>query len=548
MGLPAEYVKQMRDLLGEEEFAVFLASYDEPKVTAIRLNGLKALDEGGQNGGAAAYVSGREPVPWAEGAYYTNEGERPGKHPYYYAGLYYIQEPSAMLPAALLAPEPGDRVLDLCAAPGGKSTQLAAGMGGAGLLVSNDLATDRTKALAKNIERAGIRNAVVTNEAPAKLAAAFGATFDRVLVDAPCSGEGMFRKDEDMMSQWDKGTPARYAAMQDEIMREAAKLVAPGGRLVYSTCTFSPIENEGTIARFLAAHEEFEVVAADFPAAWGFAPGRPDWLTPAEAKALGPGRAAQLARTLRLWPHRVRGEGHFAALLARSGRTDAAMKRERPDELAGRAGRDGHSLREGAQAGDRPRGGAEGKERVTLGKRGDSGKFGSGKSGGKPGRAGAGAGGGGGGGESAAEAFFNAFVRDSLPGWTPPGGIRIKGDYVYVSPGSAEELRGLRLVREGWLLGKATRHRFEPSQALAMGLLPEQAALCLRLRGGEEEAWRYLRGETLQPEPERICGPDGRPAAGRGWTLVCLDDYPLGWGRWDGTLLKNELLPGWRQI
>lgn len=331
MALPKEYVIMMRELLGEEAEA-FLASYGEPKRTAIRLNGLKNqaddpsegsdLVEKDKPSAGRTFVQGRDPVPWAEGAYYTEETERPGKHPYYYAGLYYIQEPSAMLPAELLDPQPGQRVLDLCAAPGGKSTQLAAKLRGTGLLVTNDLATERTKALAKNIERAGVGGAVVANESPAKLAAAFGAAFDRVLVDAPCSGEGMFRKDEDMVRQWDAKAPARYAAMQDEIMREAAKLVAPGGRLVYSTCTFSPVENEGTIARFLAAHPDFDVVTTEWPAEWGFAPGRPEWLTPEEAAALGPDRAARLAGTIRLWPHRVRGEGHFAALLERAGPLD----------------------------------------------------------------------------------------------------------------------------------------------------------------------------------------------------------------------------------
>ncbi|MDI4644942.1 RsmB/NOP family class I SAM-dependent RNA methyltransferase [Cohnella hashimotonis] len=543
MALPKEYVNQMRELLGEEA-EDFLASYAEPKKTAIRLNGLKIESTGfgekeavDKPSAGQSFVAGRDPVPWAAGAYYTDKTERPGKHPYYYAGLYYIQEPSAMLPAELLDPQPGQRVLDLCAAPGGKSTQLAAKLRGTGLLVTNDLATERTKALAKNIERAGIGCAVVTNESPAKLAAAFGATFDRVLVDAPCSGEGMFRKDEDMVRQWDADAPARYAAMQDEIMLEAAKMVAPGGRLAYSTCTFSPVENEGTIARFLAAHPDFEIVATESPAAWGFAPGRPEWLTPEEAAALGPDRTARLADTIRLWPHRVRGEGHFAALLERAAPSGMAVSGASPEsEPAGAA------AAESRKAGGKT-GGASFKDpkpgkRTTAVRRGAE-AAGRGRSKGFDDRTG---------GESDTIARYEAFLRESLPGWKPPGTIRIKGDHVYAVSEPAGSMQGLRLVREGWLLGLSTRHRFEPSQALAMGLKPHQAALSLQLAGESEDAIRYLKGETLQPEPAKVTGLNGEPADKRGWTLVCLDGCPLGWGRWDGATLKNELLPGWRQV
>jgi len=590
MALPQDYVKQMRELLGDEAEA-FLASYGEPKRTAIRLNGLK------EGTGGEAIVGGRDAVPWAKGAYYTDENERPGKHPYYYAGLYYIQEPSAMLPAELLDPQPGHRVLDLCAAPGGKSTQLAAKLGGTGLLVTNDLAADRTKALAKNIERAGIVGAIVTNESPARLAAAFGASFDRVLVDAPCSGEGMFRKDEDMIRQWNASEPARYASMQDEIMREAAKLVAPGGRIVYSTCTFSPVENEGTIARFLAAHLDFAVVNAASPAEWGFAPGRPDWLTPAEAEALGTDRAAQLAGTIRLWPHRVRGEGHFAALLERTaeealpvvGRPefegtgfeglDVIPDVKRPDVQGSGFGASDvqwvyveQSDAEGPNAeqhdAERPNGERPNYERPNYerpepkrnpkreqpgagkpplkdknrGRRGSERRESDGRQSRKTGQAERD------GGDAEALARFAAFVRETLPEWSPPGPIRVNGDYVYAVPDAAIDTAGLRLVREGWLLGRATRHRFEPSQALAMGLAPRHSALSLQLREGDEDAIRYLKGETLQPDAARVVGSDGHPAAMRGWTLVCLDGYPLGWGRWEGALLKNELLPGWRQL
>ncbi|MCC3376347.1 RsmB/NOP family class I SAM-dependent RNA methyltransferase [Cohnella sp. REN36] len=513
MRLPERFAEEMAALL-RDEAERFFASYEQPKQTGLRVNGLKlsGVDYEARFGRRGA------PIPWTEDGRYTTEGDdRPGKHPHYDAGLYYIQEPSAMVPAELLDVRPGHRVLDLCAAPGGKTTQLAAKLRGEGVLVTNDNAAERTKALAKNVERAGIRNAVVTNEEPARLADAFGAFFDRVLVDAPCSGEGMFRKDEDMARLWEPGWPRRYAAMQDAILAEAARMVAPGGRLVYSTCTFSPVENEGTIARFLAAFPDFAVVPIAAPAAWGFAPGRPDWLSAEEAAGLNEPRRASLSGTVRLWPHLCRGEGHFAALLVREGETP---EREVPlpasPVVEGRGARpmpvrDAKGTRKAIRGGKRPA--TVEPETDVLGK-------------------------------------FDAFAADALGGWQPPGRLYVRGDYLYALSADIGEgqLHRLKVVRSGWLLGMATKHRFEPSQALAMGLSAGEAARVLLLSADEDAALRYLRGETLQPDPDRVAGRDGRSDTGRGWTLVCVDGYPVGWGRWDGATLKNELLPGWRRV
>ena len=218
-----------------------------------------------------------------------------------------------MAVAELLAPRPGERILDLAAAPGGKSTHIAALMQGEGLLVANDIHPRRVRILAKNLERCGVQNAVITNETPPRLVEHFGAYFDRVLVDAPCSGEGMFRKDPSARSEWTSKLVQSCALRQDAILWDSAQLVRPGGLLVYSTCTFAPEEDEGTIARFLGAHSEFEMVAApEFP---GFAPARPVWLS-ADAPS-------ELSRAVRLWPHRAPGEGHFIALLRRTEERDS---------------------------------------------------------------------------------------------------------------------------------------------------------------------------------------------------------------------------------
>jgi 16S rRNA C967 or C1407 C5-methylase (RsmB/RsmF family)/NOL1/NOP2/fmu family ribosome biogenesis protein len=235
----------------------------------------------------------------------------PGKHPYHAAGLYYLQDPAAMAAAELLAPRPGERILDLAAAPGGKATHIAALMAHQGLLIANEIHPQRAWELAGNLERWGARNAVITNETPERLAARLPGFFDRVLVDAPCSGEGMLRKAEAARREWTPDTVRGCALRQDAILEHAAALVRPGGRLVYATCTFNPEENEGALARFLRGHPDFALI--ELPQHPGFSPGRPEWL----ADDLHAYRNA-VARAVRLWPHLAPGEGHFIAALERA--------------------------------------------------------------------------------------------------------------------------------------------------------------------------------------------------------------------------------------
>ncbi len=294
--LPVQFTEKMRLLLGAE-YAEFLASYDRPRNAGLRLNPLKTEKI------SLPFCQG--PISWEKNGYYLQEGTRPGLHAYHDAGVYYLQEPSAMAPAVLLNPQPGERVLDLCAAPGGKTTQIAGMMQGQGLLVCNEIHPKRARILSSNIERLGIQNALVLNEHPAKLAERFPLYFDRILVDAPCSGEGMFRKEEAAVADWSPETVQMCAARQKEILISAAQMLKPGGRLVYSTCTFSPEENEGVISHFLRTHAEFSVEVLEAP--W-FDRGRPKWIdSPAEG----------LEHTFRLWPHKLQGEGHFAAVLRR---------------------------------------------------------------------------------------------------------------------------------------------------------------------------------------------------------------------------------------
>lgn len=300
--LPTAFLERMKTQL-EGEFDHYRKIYDEPSSVGLRVNTLKLNPD---------YFSSicnypLTSLPWTGDGFMLPPEIQPGKHPYHAAGLYYIQDPSAMAVTVLLDPQPGERILDLAAAPGGKTTHIAAILKNRGFLVSNDIHPRRVRALYNNLERWGARNVVVLNETPERLVDHFGDYFDKVLVDAPCSGEGMFRKDPNSSHDWSDKLVERCAVRQDDILFQAAKLVRPGGNLVYATCTFAPEENEGTINRFLETNRDFNIVNSRQFA--GFSPGRPDWISTEALKDLG--------KTVRLWPHLAPGEGHYIAVLQR---------------------------------------------------------------------------------------------------------------------------------------------------------------------------------------------------------------------------------------
>ncbi|MBG7610037.1 MAG: RsmB/NOP family class I SAM-dependent RNA methyltransferase [Anaerolineae bacterium] len=314
LNLPTAFLERMKNTLGDG-YAAFLASYDQPASTGLRINTLKITPEQF----AAISPFPLEPIPWSSAGFTVPPHLNPGKHVYHAAGLYYLQDPAAMAVAALMAPQPGERVLDLAAAPGGKATHIAALMSGEGLLVVNDLLEHRLRALTRNLARWGARNTVVLNETPQRLVEHFGPFFDRVLVDAPCSGEGMFRKDPAMRKFWIPKHIQEYAARQRELLQSAAYLVRPGGKLVYVTCTFSPEENEGTLAQFLRTNNDFEITS--LPLSAGFSPGRPDWLPGVDMPSL--------ERAVRLWPHKSIGEGHFIAVMERNNQGNRTREQSR---------------------------------------------------------------------------------------------------------------------------------------------------------------------------------------------------------------------------
>ncbi len=305
----------MRALLGAEADA-FLASLQRPSPVGLRVNTLKCNPERFQQ--LSPWRLG--PVPWCASGFLLGDATaRPGLHPLHRAGVYYLQDPSAMAVAEAATPEPGDWVIDLAAAPGGKATHLASLMK-RGLLVANEVTRGRVRALGENLERCGVRGALITQSGVGELARRWGAVFDRVLLDAPCSGEGMFRKSAEALSQWSTYLVRSCAARQNGLLAEAARLVKSGGVLVYSTCTFAPEENEAVVARFLRETPEFEL--EPLPHRSGVRPGRPDWI--AEP-------SAGLEHTARFWPHLVPGEGHFVARLRR---TDGPERRVKPATFA----------------------------------------------------------------------------------------------------------------------------------------------------------------------------------------------------------------------
>lgn len=456
--LSEEYLNRMRVLLGEEEFSAYLKSFDEERLYGLRVNTAKVTPEA-----FPELVSwDLKPVPWIPNGFYYEGTERPAKDPYYYAGLYYLQEPSAMTPAMLLPVEPGDRVLDLCGAPGGKSTELGVKLAGKGVLISNDISNSRAKALLKNLELWGISNICVTSETPDKLADVFGPWFDKILIDAPCSGEGMFRKDDDMVKSYEERGPEYYSEIQKEITDQAVRMLAPGGLLLYSTCTFSRCEDEEIICHILENHQEMELIR----------------LPLFEGASGGIG----LDGCIRLFPHKIKGEGHFISLLRKNG---------------GGAER--------TAAGSRERSGTEPQGKKAPALPTELTDF---------------------------LALMNREFDDSR--------IMIKNDSVYYLPENFAPAKELRYLRTGLLLGELKNKRFEPGQALAMTLHAEEFRQSISWKKEDDRVIRYLKGETISLTPEE--GPV------KGWCLVCVDGYPLGFAKGTGMALKNKYYPGWRWL
>jgi len=401
--LPVEFKKRMKALLGDEEYELFVKAFEaDNRFYALRLNTLKIRDDFKDKLDCI-----EEQVPWEETGFYYNASFTPGKHPYHEAGLYYIQEPSAMAPVHFLDPKPGEKILDLCAAPGGKSTQIACRLNSEGVLITNEINKDRAKILSLNIERLGISNAMVLNEDSGHLADIFSGYFDKILVDAPCSGEGMFRKNDNATDEWSVDNVLLCARRQAEILDNAAAMLVPGGTLVYSTCTFSREENEDNIAAFLDRHDDFR---CEF--------------------------------TKRLFPHKVKGEGHFLCVLKREG--------------------ENVSVKNGYIPGGRiiP----AGKERTKV-----------------------------------LEKFLDeTLMPDACERLLRDKTIFMFGDQMYIAPKNMPSFDGLKVLRPGLHLGTLKKDRLEPSHALALFLRPEDVKLNYDIDSNCDMIRHYLNGQTLR--------------------------------------------------
>ena len=469
MKLPEAFEEKMRLLL-QEEYETYLQCFEEPRHYGLRVNTRKISAEEFLKIAPWPLT----PVPWIpNGFYYDGDRVQPAKHPYYFAGLYYLQEPSAMTPASRLPVEPGDYVLDVCAAPGGKATELGAKLNGTGMLVANDISNSRARGLLKNLELLGIGNVLVTSEEPGKLVSHFTEFFDKILIDAPCSGEGMFRKEKKMIKAWEEHGPEFFSRLQRSIVVQAAAMLRPGGMLLYSTCTFDPQENERIIEYLMSQCPEFEI--CEMEGYEGFCPGRPEFTK---------SKCPELEKTVRIFPHKMQGEGHFIALL---------RKKAPWEDHAGSTGR-------GAAVGAPGRSGTAGKRKLP----------------------------------EELEEFLGS-LRLELDRRR----LEIREERVYYMPEGMPELRGIRFLRSGLLLGELKKNRFEPGQALAMYLKKEDYGNILDFSVEDERVIRYLKGETL--DVEDLVSPSEK-----GWYLVCVDGYPLGFGKLASQVLKNKYLPGWR--
>jgi NOL1/NOP2/sun family putative RNA methylase len=299
MKLPEEFCREMQTVL-KGEYSDFIKSYEEPAVSALKINTLKMpwrdfLEKYGE-------LFRLSPIPWSKGGFYYYSETRPGKSALHHAGAFYIQEPAAQAVVACADVQKGEKVLDLCAAPGGKSVGISVELNGSGLLVSNEIIPSRAKILAGNLERIGVKNRLVLNESPKKLESVFPNFFDKIFVDAPCSGEGMFRKDENAITAWSAENVAACAKRQSFILDSAEKMLAAGGVIIYSTCTFSKAENEDVVEKFLNEFPDFYIVRTDIAKCFS------NGIQPQESKN-------NLSDTMRIYPHKVKGEGHFIAVL-----------------------------------------------------------------------------------------------------------------------------------------------------------------------------------------------------------------------------------------
>lgn len=498
--LPERYCESMKVLLGEE-YSKYIDSLSENSCTAFRVNtGKISLEKWSEINPFST-----KKVSWTDkGFYYDASIDMPSKHPYYFAGLYYIQEPSAMIPASILPIEAGDKVLDLCAAPGGKATELGSKLGQTGLLVANDISVSRTMALAKNLQFAGISNAIVTAESPERLSEIFINYFDKILIDAPCSGEGMFRREPRMIKDWLEKGPEYYQALQKEILIHAYRMLKPGGMLVYSTCTFSVKEDEEVVQWLLDEYSDMKICAVERKE--GFSKGRPDLVM---------NGSMELEDCIRIFPHRAGGEGHFAVLLQKSSQN---TNRENANPFASTKG---NLTTNGKDNGEIDlfcqsltstvlcQSSKQAKHKKVKQERSCQ--------------------------EINVEEIKELLTKLFLNKRDSSRTFIMDKDKIIWEPIGMEGNKSLRVIYRGLAICQL-KHKITLSPQLALTLTKDDFDQVVNLDVKDERVLRYLKGETLYTEEKY-----------KGDILICVDGYGLGWcqGNGQGTL-KNKYYPGWR--
>lgn len=523
MNLPAQFLQRMQAMLGSE-YDEFVESFHREGRSGLRVNLLKTSVEELQKAGEFSL----SPIPWCDSGFYydaqeeKSRGLRPGKHPLHEAGAYYIQEPSAMAAAEAVRPFIEEskrplRVLDLCAAPGGKSSQLAAMMKGRGFLLSNEIHRGRARILSQNMERMGLSGGMVTSMSPQELSRRFPRSFDVILVDAPCSGEGMFRKNEETISQWSGEAVKMCAQRQKDILIEAEAMLAEGGTLVYSTCTFSPEENEDVILWMMKRGWK----VASIQRSGGISPGNPLWTEEAEG-SLTEEEKRQLSLTARLWPHRLLGEGHFVARLVFTSFCEKQEKEKRQALWRGDKGGLKNKKKQRKRAS-----GSSGLEGFLI----------------RPPRE--------------WEEFSTVFFGDGEKAIHRICGEKARwlmlGEQLYATSEDCPSLEGLFVLRPGLHLGTVKKGRFVPSHALAMALSPrliKELGLtkrCLELWDSKTEeknrlAEDYLKGAELKAEALPL------PPKEKGWYLALYRGFCLGWVRASDGAVKNHYPKGLRWV
>ena len=438
--LPTDFVNRMEQDLGPD-FHAFLSSYDENKISALRFNPIKADEQAIHN----CEIFLKDKVNWSEnGYYYDDEAYRPGIHPYHMAGIYYIQDASAQLPVEMLSPNPGDVCLDLCASPGGKTTQIAGYLNGEGVLISNEPVKNRAKILSENVERLGIRNCIVTSEFPDKLAEKYHEYFDKIMVDAPCSGEGMFRKNHDACTEWSLESVEMCAIRQAEILDSAYDMLIPGGRICYSTCTFSRLEDEIAVEKFIARHPDMHLI-----------------------------------EERRIWPHKQKGEGHYAALLEKSDTDDRAVECKNMRQTYNLKKISDKMLKD-----------------------------------------------------------YLDFLKTAISNPNDfKSNLLLIGDLLYQLPKDAPDFSGLHVLRGGLFLGTLKKNRFEPSHALALALKSADVNTFYDIKSDSEDIKKYLSGQSLQAETKdgwTLITVDGYSIGwGKAVNNQIKNHYPKGLRRYD---------------